>query len=775
MLDYLTNIFSTSLINVASIVIFCLLTIELISYIFLSRSFSVVRNQIKDLLAFKYPWNSIAVITWLLLALFSILFLRNTSPLFYTFLSAGIFLYFLGWLIRYQPVILSKLSRSSKRLRPFLGNYSRFWNKLGFHEINAQLFGPWLEIFSISIIAMSFVFFPAFFAFPLVLAAAIIQKGRKLAHANPNIKPLTPKDLFPRVGHVLRLAAIVFSIVIIVGITTQEFAIFYGDIEAAKSILFTLSQIEGGIGVLAITIIFVLTQLTASNYSIRVSKIFFRQAAFWIPLLILLASVTYNLLVASRLPLMLPIGADYFHSLIVDLSLVFGLATASGITFFIYKAPSMVSPESIITYALKSFDKEWLDTIKRDWCHPRHHIIINVRNDPFIAIERILSKAVDSGDSLTFVSGLLLIRDHLHAIKQLDPRELPNYIIEIDAYFRHHFRSLARTAAKNSDAYTLLQLTYFIEQLEDPSPESIKKCDSFEFGFDEAAGELLLREIIGQATKYQLTECVTRGIHIVESRATKVIATLPQQTETWLFNQKKSDSELPEEERKKLWANDYRVNNFETQYLSYLASLGVTAADSKSTEIVRSVSWALSNIISSIIQDIQGHTMKAMMIQRAIWNLDEITKASLKNKLSDAASLDMLRFAAEKINNENEEIVAWHLVHYISDSLLGRAKIGLLDFTSVVDSAMIGLTMVTKYTKPAIHLLQSMGQSAEILKKKANYVEDEELRFIYSEVIRRIRQVGHDGRSKDPAQISSVSKSILESLDEPEFEKKHKS
>lgn len=767
MYDYLFINTKPLLFVAASIVILCLLAVELASYLFFTRPFARLTKVLKDILKFKYPWDSIALLAWLLLAILALLYLNNSSPVSSTFLSAGIALFFLGWLNRYQHQLPRKISERCRWIRPFLFNYSRFWDKLKFNDMRARLFGPWLEIVGISIISKSFIFFPAYFIFPVILGVAIIQRDKKLALIKPHIIRATYRDLLPRLGHILLFAGIPFAIAGIVGIFTRELTIFYADIETARSILFTLSQIEGGVGVLAITIIFVLTQLTASNYSIRISSILFRQSAFWIPLIILFGSITYNLLVVSRSFIMLPSNTDYFHSLIVDLSFILGIATACGIAYFIFKAPRMVSPEPIIANSLKSFNKEWLDTIKRDWCRPSFQLKLNVRYDPFIAIERILSKAVDSGDSITFIAGLILVRDHLHSPNTIDPHELPNYIVEIDAYLRHHFRSMVRTAAKNSDAYTLLQLIHFIEELGNPSPESITECDTFAFDFEEAPGELLLREIIQQSSPYQLTECITRGIHIVESRATNVIETLPKQIDTWLFNQTPTDPKLSEKEQRRLWDNDHRVENFERQYFEYLHSLGVKAADSKSIEIVRAVTISLQNIISSIIQHIDGYTMKAMIVRRAMWSLDAIMKASCNNNLSDAMSLSMLKYAAEHTDSDQDESVAWHLIYYVSDFLLLHAKSGLLDFMHVVDSAMVGLNISKKYTNPTIHLLKSMGESAKSLKNSAYYSDNKDLQLVYEEIIKRIKQVG-SGEAKAPKQIWATAKSVLESLNGPE-------
>lgn len=773
MYDYLFISTKPILFEAASIVILCLLAMELASYLFFTRPFARLIKALKDILKFKHPWDSIALLAWLLLAIMALLYFNNFSPPSSVFLSAGITLFFLGWLIRYQYELQNKIAKHCRRIIPFLTKYSNFWGKLGFYDVHARLFGPWLEIVGISIVAKSFFYFPAYFIFPVILGVAIIQRDKKLALTHLHIIRTTYKDLLLSLRYVLLFAGITFAIAGIVGIFTRELTIFYGDIETAKSILLTLSQIEGGVGVLAITIIFVLTQLTAANYSVRISSILFRQSAFWIPLIILFGSITYNLLVASRSFIMLPSNTGYFHSLIVDLSLILGLATACGIAYFIFKAPRMVSPESIIANSLKSFNKEWLDTIKRDWCRPSFQLRLDVRYDPFIAIERILSKAVDSGDSLTFISGLKLVRDHLCNPNTVDPHELPNYLIELDAYLRHHFRSIVRTAAKNSDAYTLLQIMYFIQSLGNPSPKAITTCDTFAFDFDEAPGELLLREIIEQSTTYRLTECVTHGIHIVESRGTKVIETLPKQIDTWLFNQM-TTAKLSKEREKRLWANDHRVENFERQYFSYLGSLGVKAADFKSTEIVRSVVWSINGLISFLIQHINGHIMKAMLVGRAAWRLDEIMKASCKNTLSGPLHLSMLHQAAEHIDTNQDERVAWHLVQYVSEFLVSYAKLGLLDYMNVVDSAMLGLGIVKKYTKPAIHLLESFGETAKLVKQNKNYDEDKELQTVYNEIIQRIRQVGHAQSGKDPEQMSSTTKSVLMALNEPEFPERPK-
>jgi hypothetical protein len=163
-----------------------------------------------------------------------------------------------------------------------------------------------------------------------------------------------------------------------------------------------------------------------------------------------------------------------------------------------------------------------------------------------------------------------------------------------------------------------------------------------------------------------------------------------------------------------------------------------------------------------------------MIIGQAVWNLSEISKVVVNNKLSDAMTLSMLEYALEHVDPENDESIAWDLVNYVSRFLLQSAKVGLLHFGNIIDCAMLGLRVVEKFTKPAIRLLESMGEAAKLLKQVANYNENKDLQFVYHELIQRIRQIGYAGPRKDPDLITTTVKTLLQGLGEPEIEERQK-
>ena len=59
MYDCLFTIAKPPLFEAASIVILCLLAVELASYLFFTRPFARLTEALKDIFKFKHPWDSI--------------------------------------------------------------------------------------------------------------------------------------------------------------------------------------------------------------------------------------------------------------------------------------------------------------------------------------------------------------------------------------------------------------------------------------------------------------------------------------------------------------------------------------------------------------------------------------------------------------------------------------------------------------------------------------------------------------------------------------------
>lgn len=750
--------------------IISLLGLELVSRILSSGPRAKLAQRIKDL--GKHVWDIAALLVWLIFSAICLLYSLEASSLSYTLLTIGAAFFVLGWFVRYEPSVVDFLVKRFKYVRPLQRPRFRFWRSLELSPLHAKFYAPCFQIIGLSLICVPFPSFLSVLAFPLIMGISVMNKVRPPPGSDGGRPSPSLSNILPRVRHVMVFAVVPVAIGVIVGVGTREFAIFYGDTQTARTLLFSLSQIEGSVGILAITVAFVLTQLTTANYSIRASRVFFRQPALLIALLILVTSVSYNLVVAARSARILPQNETYYANLTMDVSLALALAAACGVGYFIFSATRMVSPEFVISDSLRGFDKEWLQMVRQNWRRPTLETVLRPSQDPFMVIGRVLSRAVESGDNVTFVSGLVLIREHLYELTAAQSPKLEDCIIEIDAYFRYHFRSLVRVAARNADNYTLLHLLYFTEELGAPSEKAILECRPFAFGFDGAPGELLLREIVEQSGQNGLSECATRGIHEVGERGANAVKALPKETDTWRYNGAKPMVDQSKEERDRLWGNDHRVDEFETQYFSYLRSVGVTAAELKSAEVVRSSTMSLCSLLSAVAKDVDGHDMKAMMVMQGVGALKDVSKASLANRLSNTASLDMMRFVVEQTDSERDERLVWYIVYYASEHLVMSAKLGLLEFGEVIDFAMCGIAVAAKYADPAIHMLRSLGEVAALVKGTADYASKREVQWVYQEAVQRIRQIGHNVPRKDPERLVVALKEVLAALGEPEFSSK---
>lgn len=741
------------------IVVLALLFLELISWIFLADSPKKILKRIRGLTRVG-RWGITSGLLWLAIIIVAIWDLHNTSPISFTLLSTGLVIFLLGWWERYRPLWLKLAWKHAKKLRPLL---ARIEPRSSFFNVrHPEHLGAWLEATGVSVSAISpIAFFPSLFLLPLILWRAIfIQEQHIDEERREWIRRDVPHALVPSKLNILRLASIPVVLGFLVGISIRELTLFNGGIESARSILTMLTQVEGTLGVLAITIIFVLAQLAAASFSTRTSAVLVRRWAFWIPLVILLVSVTYNILMISRLDVFFQPGIIY-ENVLIDLSLILGALTVFSIAFFIWRAPRLVSPEAIIADALRHFDSKWMDVIRGDWERPVRQLKLRVEQDPLVVVERVLAKSVESGDNLSFTSGLVLLRERFWGIVR------PEDLIEFDAYLHHHLRSVVRMAAKYSDSHSLEQLTQFVRELGAPSPEAI--IDTKMIGWEAPAGEMLVREIIDEALAQRLEEPLTLGLVVVEERSENVLRTLPPGDATWMYNPRREEIRLSD--NKTFSDNDLRIRAFEDQYLRYLGRIAESAIELGLREIGWAASYRLTNIMLQIQQYAKGLQLKQMLLHECGFHLSLISQAACRAKLARVIDLGMLQYLAQELDTDEEEGTAWLLVNQVKTILLDQARVGILDFGMVIDVAMLGLKIVEKFTEPAVQLIGVMGEAAKCLKSLPNFGDNRELQSTYGQLISRIRQQVNV-KSYNREKIAATVKSTLEELGEPEFEER---
>ena len=145
--------------NPVVIVAIALASFELISFILSFRSFANFLKQLDLFRKFENPWGVVTPALWLILAILSIEYSRNISPISYTYLSIGVSTFLLE-VFRYHYLFINFLHKKFKAIRPVLVRY--YWDKLEPFTFNIGFTGCWFSIVGISLICKSFTFFAAF-------------------------------------------------------------------------------------------------------------------------------------------------------------------------------------------------------------------------------------------------------------------------------------------------------------------------------------------------------------------------------------------------------------------------------------------------------------------------------------------------------------------------------------------------------------------------------------------------------------------------------------
>jgi hypothetical protein len=233
----------------------------------------------------------------------------------------------------------------------------------------------------------------------------------------------------------------------IVGVISQELPIFYGDSQTATAMLATVSQVVGTIGVLAITISFIVAQVVASEVSLRSSLTLARHPYFlWTAALVAL-SLGVSLTLLSRTGALAYGTATTWRS--GDVALLLGGAAIVTTGWFVFQAPWLLNPERIVDLELRRFDQAWAAQVLEDWggggWRPR---TLWTYRDPLVLVSSLISRAIERRDGLTLQTTLLQVQERLLAMFAPDPdRDVPT------PDGRHEFERGAQPAAIPLDSY----------------------------------------------------------------------------------------------------------------------------------------------------------------------------------------------------------------------------------------------------------------------------------------------------------------------------------
>lgn len=703
-------------------VAFGLLVLEAISLAYVS--FRKQRN---------YPFRDWSLIV-LLAYLFCIAIGYRTSLYewrqYLSLLLSGFLVFFIGWLVRYHPYLLR-----GRRSRPKLIINSAIHILVGDNPRVRHLsyLGAWIELIGVSIVLHSVCgLLASSVAFPLVAYLAAELHDRWLAKtklgSDFNEWRKTRPAIWPGALESLRILFVPFIVAIFTAVPAREVILFWGTASDATSILLTLSEIEATIGILVITLAFVLVEITAT-YSTRLVTILTQRRPFTCAVVTFAMAVMYNLGLAANSSRWLPTQQAPTGSLRVDVAFILAGIASSTLVLFVKDALVVMSPEAMVQEALRDFDSNWLSVIRKEWSARFGPRSMHVSRDPMILVERLLNSALSRGDLNSFRTSLMILRECIQRIAQEDD------LVVLDKYLAYHLRSLIKIAANQGSDEALLAVCDFIHWIGVPSEDSIKSTEVG--GSDPSPGSVLPRVIVDEAIRSGLTEPAQRALRIIEMLAEHALKTLPSSEEVGLYNRDTSE-ELPEEIRHELWKNENRIQDYATGYFSYTAEKGQEAITKGLKEPALSASHCITHLIGEIIYQVPDDPIRMLLIRHALWSQNQIVSHACKHKCTGAISLGVDFRWLDRVTNEE---IAESIMYYLAKFTMSMARANILNWMTVATAAVAATRIAPRFPQTVITVLKAFGEAAEELRQVSDFAQQEELAFIHAELVFRIDQI----------------------------------
>jgi protein-S-isoprenylcysteine O-methyltransferase Ste14 len=526
---------------------------------------------------------------------------------------------------------------------------------------------------------------------------------------------------------------------------TREVPIFESDVEVARTLLLSLAGAQGALAILGLTAWFVTVELVTSSYSAQaVPRLWNRNNGAAATLLAL--SIFYDIVLVARSDTMLT-GHAARTGALVDIALFLSAIAIVAAVVAAMSGVRMVGPERLMSHLLERLTQKWISVIRDDFRGTPRTLYMD---DPLRAVEGLLRALVDRHDVGSFAIAIRLVGNRLSGALEGDD------LIALDTYLHHHLRPLISYIGSRNECDFMDELLVLLQIAGSSSPEVVMRQ---KVGMlDPPPGEYLLRNIAEVSTKSSCEDAAARAISLLGDRAVKMIPILPKQEETSTYNPDYDYSqERPEEEKHREWDNDHRVDLLTDQYANYFEKLATRAIESRCERAV----WASCNNLSTLVREAcvltKSPRIRLVLIHWSLLAFERIVRRMCEVGRSDGLHVGSFQYAVKSVSDDDPDVAS------ISDAIctvLARvvvrlAKAGMLDYMTIVQTAMAGVSASTKGSGARI-IVEAMAAAIEHLK---DFEHLEDVPFTVKELQSRIEQVGFQSGSTQARALATELRS----------------
>lgn len=544
------------------------------------------------------------------------------------------------------------------------------------------------------------------------------------------------------------------GLALITSIISRELTLFYGSPADARGLLNSLLQVQASVGILTVTVLFVVVQIVSDAFSLRISVAAFRHRSFVTAVAVLAISVGINTWLSARLPTV--ISDTLTDSVWIDLSLIAAGAAFVLLVTAIFRIATRLTPESMIHGLLDGMTASWIRQVSAIW-NDRLALRgdVDPLRDPMLAIERALMTSLQRRDLTTFRT----ICSQLYSA--ISTHTAAANVHAIDRYLLDHLSQVIEYALSNGQDEAVGELITILYWLPEPDLEHLK--NGLRFGDEDIPGEGLIRRILKLAVEFGRDKAGNSCLGFIRDRGIKYARHLPNTSECYSLHPDIAsigESENPDDRERRI-SNDNFIMGFEQAYFSSIGWQITESVKRGNPELVYSGVSTICYVLSQGLRDHKDGGLRERLVYWATSALSEIAYTVAQYNATSLVGLGLypLGDIADALNDD-EPALADSLAGVVVSTLGSLAKSGILRHHDVVDISVFGYRLTARFPDAHRKVVEAFCIAAEVTRGLPGYEESRERKWVYRELVNRIRQQGT---------VLEYVREALEQLHEPEF------
>jgi hypothetical protein len=519
----------------------------------------------------------------------------------------------------------------------------------------------------------------------------------------------------------MRILFLPALIALLASILAREIVIF----ESANplELVSLFLQIEATVGAVVVSVLFVLVELTASNYSFRFSTILQGNRALTYAKWSLSASILFKVLILansgfSEAVVDSPLLRDAL--ILIEILVLLAFVNLSRELFV------LLSPEALAERVLHQLDDAWLARVRASWSVVGfNRTLYTETGDALILFERLLYSAIGKRDRRSVLIAMTQLSEKLGALLADTDAVL------IDRYLSDLFTGAIALAADNGMDY---ELDAILQAVTDLTPISMAVLPGqYSDLRGVPPGASFSSAVLERSIPARLFDSSRTAIHALYERTQRHLEALAE-THKRLAGQPAAQG-----------GQSGEIVRLESQLTSgYLYGafrrVAIRGISSGFPEVSSMATSRLTEFLGDVLRLLEDPEQRRSIVLTLLSSVDSVIDAAIEHRLVDAIHFSFPNDIGLLETNEEDNLPAL-ISDYLASYLVKLTLAGMLTHSQIVNITMLGLGMVWSHPDAVVSLIRSYGEAGQNIDRRLKEQPNPELKFVRETLLERVGQL----------------------------------